>query len=402
MSKKTDGFSKDNTIDINSLRLELVTGEIIDLLNMFQEFNIYVNMHGMGIMANVIFNDTINICNNGPIIGGERIFIRFKSTAYEEYDELMFRVSLQVERVPTGNQSTLVKLELVSEEYYKLLGISISRGYSSQYSSAASKLYAESGVDKPFYVDPSSGLHTFAVPQTLSIVENLQWLANRARTVDGLPFCVFEDVDSFNFVSWSKVISQETKLNLFFQPQLTEETFEKEFRNILSVQFDENAKDALTYRKKGFGGGSEYTYDPSQKSLGVKDQSFKSYSENVPTLDIGKPWLPDLRSEGKSFLLKKVDDSQSNSFFRRALDHSMRLNSLTIVTAGDNRMRLGTVVEIDLISPQAQNMNDAVNERFINGRFLVTSLKHTIRPSEYRLYWGLSKDSYMNKVNNDG
>ena len=36
MSKKTDGFSKDNTIDINSLRLELVTGEIIDLLNMFQ------------------------------------------------------------------------------------------------------------------------------------------------------------------------------------------------------------------------------------------------------------------------------------------------------------------------------------------------------------------------------
>lgn len=402
MSKSdTIGFSRDNTLDINALRLELATGEVIDLLNMFQEFNIFVMMSGLGgIMANMIVNDNINFCNNGPVVGGERVFIRFKSPIYQEYTELMFRVSLQVERVPSGNQSSLVKLELVSEEYFFLLGTSISRGYSTQYSKAAKLLYQESGLTKPFLSDQSSGLYTFSVPQTLSVIDNLQWMANRAKTADNLPFCVFEDLDSFNFASWSKMIQQETKLKLFFQPQLTEETFEKEFRNILSIQYEDNSKDALKYRRSGFGGGTEFTYNPRSKNLSTKEQSFKSFSENTPSLDSGKPWLPNIKSEGKTFLVSRYDNSQSNSFFRKALGHAMSLNNVTILTAGDNQMRLGVVVELDIISPQPQNVDQAVSEKFVNGRFIVTSLKHTIRPSEYRLYWGLSKDSYLNEVNN--
>ena len=41
-------------------------------------------------------------------------------------------------------------------------------------------------------------------------------------------------------------------------------------------------------------------------------------------------------------------------------------------------------------------------EKFMNGNFLVTGLKHTLRPSESRLYWKLSKESYKTEVMKNG
>jgi hypothetical protein len=315
----------------------------------------------------------------------------------------LFRVSQQNEREPEANQAAIVKLELISDTMYHLLGSNLSRGYNTQYSVAAKKLYEELGLDKQFYADASTGLINIAVPRTYSVIENLQWMANRARSSDNMPFCVFEDLDGMNFSSWSKILSSDSKVKLIHQPQNTEEDFEKEFRNILSMEFNPNCKDSLEYRRKGLMGKTEQVYSPLSKTMSESLKSYKDYSNSVPTLNPGKPWLEEISQDGYSFLLKKFDNSQLNIFNRDALNHSLGMSPVTILTSGDDQMRLGVVVELNLLGLQPQTTKSGtIPEKYINGKFVVTSLKHTIRPSEYRLYWGLSLESYLNEVNNNG
>lgn len=402
MNKKGEGFSINNTLDLEALRIELTTGEVIELRGTFQELNIYCNLFSEGVSGNLIFNDTLNVTNNGPILGGEKVFVRWKSPMYSEFSEMLFKVQKVSERVPTANQSTVVRLELLSSDLFDSLAISLSRGFNNQYSKAV-KLYWES-VDflKPIFTDESQGIHTFVLPHSRNPIDNINWVANRARTPDGLPFVFFEDLEGFNFASWSKMLSQKSQVKLFHQPQRTLETPEKEFRNIQAVEFGNNSRDASLFSVLGLTGTQEQVYDPLTKSLVVMNKEFKEWVDTAPRLDKGTITNQALPASSVQFLLVKPDNSQSTIFFRDALNYAMQNACMTIMTPGDNRMRVGSIAYVDQISPQIQNGSGLINERFINGNYMVTGLKHTLRPNDYRLYWKLAKESYFKEVKSNG
>lgn len=395
---KKEGFNRNNTLEIEAFRLELATKEVIDLMNMFLELDIYVSMFTQGMSASLVMNDPLNLANNGPILGGERVFIRFKSPMYEDFTELNLRVSMQSERTPTSDQNSMLKLELVSESFYTSLMKRPSMGFQNQYSSAALKFFNSLKLPKSINVDQSAGIYPFVVPMTNNAIENLDWMASRAKTSDGLPFSFFEDMEFFNFASWSSILSQEPKVDLLMQTQMTEETIEKEFRNVVGLQANEHSKDALNFMSVGLSGRTDQMFDPINKTIEYKKNSGKESFDSRPSLGLGAVNLVDTDSDFYEFSSVKFDSSEKNSFKNSYLKYSMSSFSVTAVTAGDNRMRLGTIINLDIPAPQLQNQNEIMNERFYGGKFLVTSLKHSIRPSEYRLYWELSKESLTEKV----
>lgn len=399
--KKEQGFSQNNTVDIDRIGLELVTGEVVDLKNLLIEMNIYVSLFAF-LQGNITFHDTLNITNNGPVLGGERLFVRWKSPLYSEYTEVMLKVRSPAERVITNGTSSTVRLELLSETYLDSLTMSISRGFKNQYSKAATTYWQAADFSKPFKTDDSDGIYTFALPHTKTVFENIDWMASRARTSDGMPFVFFEDIDEFSFCSWSKILKQAPKLKLFHQSQILLDKPEKVFRNILAVESGTMARDASVFALNDLTARREYIFNPLSKETTVRDRTFKEFVDAAPRLDAGGFTTALPTNSSVRVLVTKSDNSQSNSYFRDALNYVIQSNTMTVMTYGDDQMRLGTVVELNLLAPQIQDGKNPVEEKFVNGNFLVIGLKHTIRPNEYRLYWKLSKESYKTEVMKNG
>lgn len=399
--KKAEGFSQDNTVDIDRIGLELITGEVVDLKNLLVELNMYVSMFSF-LQGNLTFHDTLNITNNGPVLGGERLFVRWKSPMYEEYTEVMLKVRSPAERVVTGGSSSTVRLELLSETYMDSLTMSVSRGFKNQYSKAALTYWQAADFKKTLKIDDSDGIYTFALPHSKTVFENINWMASRARTSDGLPFAFFEDIDEFSFCSWSKILKQAPKLKLFHQQQLLMDVPEKIFRNILALEPGNMSRDASVFAMSDLTARREYTFNPLSKETTVRDRYFKDFTDIAPRLDAGAFTTALPTNSSTRVLITKSDNSQSNSFFRDALNYVVQSNNFTIMTYGDNTMRLGTVVTLNLLAPQIQDGKNPIEEKFLNGNFLLTGLKHTIRPNEYRLYWKLTKESYKTEVVKNG
>ncbi len=397
MNKIDEGFSIGNTLDLSILNIELLTGEVLNLKNLLHEMNIYVSLFNPGITSTLIIGDPTNITNNGPIIGGEKIFIKWRSPYYREFSEMMFKVERVGDRVPTTAQAAIVTLHLVSADMYDAESYNPSYGMRGQYSAIATKLWANGAFMKELKVDNSYGIFNYASPENQSILSTMSWLANRSQGAEGLPYVFYEDIDEFVFASMAKILRQDTKVKLFHQPQLTEESVEKIFRNCYSVQFVEN-RDAGMWNQLGFGGCEETVYDPLTKTAHYANRSFENYALNSPRLDAGELKVLNRQSNVRRMTLQKEDGSHATVFNRAALNYSLQNSCLKIATPGDDQMRVGVVGEINMAAVQVQNEQDIVEEKFISGRFLVTHLKHTIRPSEYRLYWNLAKESYHNEV----
>lgn len=392
------GFSKNNTIDVSILRIELLSGEVIDLKNSFSELNTYRNILDLGMTASLIFKDVLNITNNGPILGGEKVYVRFKSTAYNDYTELTLRVSLVAERVPISQTSCMVKLELCSESLYFGLSKTSSVGYNSQYSSLAKKLWDSLGLDVPFFNDETSGLFEGCTTTTFNVLETINQIAARSVDSNNIPFTFFEDYDGVVFASWSKILNQSNSTKMIMQIQGTEENIKKDWMNILAIQFDNNSRDALEFMRSGVANKLKVEYDINTKT---KTEKIEKFEDNISLygLNSGKVQVKDMdKSSRNLFTFVKPDKSNENMSQHESIMFLLQYCTTTICNIGDDKARLGQLIELDLRSPQIPNGNNIDSEQFFSGKYLVSSIKDCIRPNEYRTYRTLIKESLLNEV----
>lgn len=397
--KVTSGFSKNNTVDISILRLELLSGEVLDLKGSFAELNIYRSMFELGMTASLIFKDVLNVTNNGPILGGERVYLRYKSTAYDDYTELFFRVSLVAERVPQSPTSCLVKLELCSESLYFGLAKSMSVGYNSQYSTLVKKLWDSLELENsPIFIDPTTGIFNGCTGHNTNVLETIRMLASRSKDQDNLPFVFFEDYDGVVYASWNKILNQSTANKLVLQIQGTEEDIKKDWMNILSIQFDNNSRDSLSFMRSGLANKTKINYDLNTKVSTTVSETFDQVTSKIG-LNSGKIKIKDSdKSSRNKFMFTRDDLSNELTTQLEALSYLLNYNQTTICNIGDDKSRLGQIIELDLSSPQMPQGNKIDKEQFFSGKYLVCSIKDTIRPNEFRTYRNLIKESLLNEV----
>ena len=396
--KVAQGFSRFNTCDIRILRIELATGEIVDLLGSFVELDIYRSMFNPGMTACLIFGDVLNITNNGPILGGERVYVEWKSPLYEDFTSMNFRVSMVAERQPVAQTNCLVKLELCSEALYFGLSKRLSRPYNTTYSAAAVALWNETGISTPILTDTSEGINRFVTGRHMTVYETIGWMASRSRTIDKLPFVFFEDFDGLVFASWSRILKQTAAQPLLHQPQGTEEDIRKDWMNILAIEFSKNQRDALEFMRHGFGKKTELAYDITTKQLETLVETPVEVTGRVG-LNPGQISVADSDQCDDYFLtFSRQDGSQRNIYERELLDYLMQYSTNTILNHGDSQARLGQLVEFHLLAPQLPDATEPKQEQFFSGKYLVTGIKDTIRPNEYRTYREIVQESLLNEV----
>ena len=355
-------------------------------------------MSSMGMTGAIIFNDILGVVNNGPILGGEEVFLRWKSTTYTEWTELRMRVSMLVAQEPTNQANSISRLEICSEALYFGRGKELSRGFRGQYSEIASQLWAETGINVPFAKDSSLGQTTLVTSTHLDVIETLRWMASRARTQDNLPFVFFEDFDGLNFASMSGILNQAGSVPLVHQPQTTEEDIRKEWMNILAVQTEDNTRDALGFMESGIGKTREIIYRVETKSVEETQHNFDDVVSGFGLNEGKVSILGSDKTDATDFYIHRSDGSESNVHERDSINWLLQYSGKTICNHGDDRARLGQVIEVNFYSPQATSANTIPREQFFSGKYLVTSIKDTIRPNEYRTYRGLSQETLKREV----
>lgn len=398
MKNVSQGFSKFNTVDIAAVRIELRNGEIVELRDSFTEFETYRSMFTRGLSGSLIFIDTIGLTNNGPILGGERVYLKWRSTAYEEYTELTMRVAMLVEREVVSQAKCIVRLELCSESLYLGSAKYISRGLNGQYSNISETLWRETGVDVPYMKDESLGIIKIATGMHMNVLDTIIWMASRAKDSSGLPFCFFEDYSGLNFASWYRILTQDTSVKFIHQPQGTEEDIRKDWMNILAVQTEQNTRDALGFMEESLGNHKDLAINLNEKTIDSTTDTFANVVSGFG-LSGGKLSFPEAeKCESVDLLLTRQDGSERNNFEREVLNFLTSYSKTIICNHGDDKARLGQVIECNFLSPQTSIGRNPTKEEFFSGKYLVTSIRDTVRPNEYRTYRGLLQESLKNEV----
>lgn len=398
MKSVSEGFNKYNTLDINILRIELLSGEVIDLKNSFEEVDIFRDIFSLGMTASLIIDDVLNITNNGPILGGERVFISFKSPFYKDYTELMFRVSMVSERVATSQAMCMVKLELCSEALYFGLSKSVSIGYQSQYSNVVKTLWNEIKIDSEIKTDSTAGLFTGCTTHSRNIIETIKEFANRSMCSDNMGFIYFEDFDGGVYASWKKILTQTAAQKLIFQPQGTEEDIKKDWMNTYSIQFESNSRDALEYMRRGAANRTNKNYDTNRKLIEDHVMNVSDISDNFK-LNTGVIKVKDSEKSSRIYNKFTLKDNSNKSITDKINTEALlNYNSTTICNVGDNQARLGQLVELNLPAPQLPDGVSQKMEKFFSGKYLVTGIKDNIRKDGYRTYRNLVTESLLNEV----
>ena len=93
--------------------------------------------------------------------------------------------------------------------------------------------------------------------------------------------------------------------------------------------------------------------------------------------------------------IDEINKNYEKAFYRY---YFLEYNQLDISIPGDLSNRAGNVINVSIPSPKKSPDNKVQRDERISGRYLVTSIKHSIlNRSELRTYITLSRDSYGGK-----
>jgi hypothetical protein len=92
-----------------------------------------------------------------------------------------------------------------------------------------------------------------------------------------------------------------------------------------------------------------------------------------------------------------VAGTKDESYLHRNAKFEQLFNTVKIVAdvAGNSKLRVGHIVELDFPSNTTADMETYTRERFLKGKYIVSSLKHSMRSGlgGYRTVMELCKDS---------
>ena len=427
--------------DVSFEMLEYVTPvNVINLQDMFITLNIYESMFENCLTADMLVNDSVNLPYKGPILGEEYLNFRLHSKAMEGAEGVeiwppaMYTSSI-TDRHFTKDRQQLYMLHFVSELDLVNSHSTVSRSFRDKTIGEMVKIIFEEYVDRDkiydLVVEETQGLETIIIPNWKPY-QALNWLASRARSVKDVPNYLFwESTNQLNFKSIELLLEQEDKLKFIYSPvaldskkmeQLGRGRMELDDLKILSnFNMPKNIDD-------GYYASKLITHDITKKTIWQHTYNLSDmYSKGITHTDKFMPisnrptdhTVPDRQSfaptgindaevaaeniqgyyDSKIFMHAKHDfmyakspkDRYDNEVerwknIRNSLLHGLHQVKLQIQFPGMSYLRTGHCVDITVPSPErvveekpgaVSNPEDLI-DKYLSGRYLITSLKHQI------------------------
>ncbi|CAL9983380.1 tail protein [Vibrio phage K469] len=388
------GFTQYDGYDIEYLKLTTNEGVEYDLKNFMIELNIYCEIFSPSMTGSILFADGVNMLSNLPIMGGEKVRVSWRTKGRSNWKRVDFRVERVSER-EDGDKDSNYRIQLVSEDRFAEVATPTSRGYQGSYSDII-KSVMESLTQRPMELGQTSGIQTFASPMWTPF-QIVEWCTRRSVGIDGSPLVFYEDLDGYKLRSVSDLVSSESKARLYKQPYGLENDPIKILRNIEQVEWRGN-RNSMSLSATGCVGNLESVFDFNNKTVQNTHNTYRSHFESTPHLD-KYPVSIDTRDHSYNIWnVSAPDGSHTGRFARDVLDNTLFYTSIAVILPGDDEFVLGGVYDFNLPSPEPSDNGDAPTEKYVSGRWLTTSIRHTLRTNGYTMAVDLAKDSYTSEL----
>lgn len=417
----------DNAIDVDIIKLELLNyaDVVLDIKDLYLDINIYESLFSNTMSGSITIYDKNNIVKNFPLIGKEKLRIKFKTPSTEnvfEKEFMVYEISFK-NRIP-GKDDNLLNLNFASIPFFVNMGTKISKSYQKKTFSEIAKLVFQNYVqNKPSekynhsfsYLSSTEEKTNFVVPNW-NIFQTMNWLAKKSEHYGNCDYIFYEDWGGFNFLPISHLKTNEIKDLYFYTPENINFNFSKmvdvEIRRIMSYQEKNLGESKFEMEREGAYASIMATNDITFKNISYNKHNYvlDLVDESVQQLDKhpSNPMSYLASSNPNTKVMYRTKSSYSFDDLReqynvnneqKRISQMMNNNSkiIKVVLAGDTRRKLGNVVFV--VMPSAEFLGDSIftNEDFdflLSGKYIISKIGHHIIKYEgYTVGMELMKDS---------
>jgi hypothetical protein len=397
-----------------------------DIKNLVLEINLYESVMSSALQAEILIQDIgQNLISSMPIVGQERINIKISSRS-KLYDLNYYIYKIDARTIIEKDQTYI--MHAVSIEGLRNENFRICERIDGKNSETVIEdvLRRNSFSTKPFVKDTSVFPFDMYVPNW-RVFDLFNWLSTRSvpdYKKDSIGFYFYETFEGYRFKSIDKLIDQtqypapDISYKYSQANATTTSTSAADRYRIMNFNFPKVFDVYDDLRAGAFCHQAIYL-DVNRATYRVFKTNADEFWDKSSHLEKAKPYLSNgqlqMLDRGSRFIYRpstistfgdwdnnqsdaekdNIDDMNKNfekAFYRY---YFMQYNTIDIAVPGDLENRAGNVVSIDIPSPAESSSTSVKPDKRASGRYLVTSIKHTIlNRSELRTNITLSRDSY--------
>ena len=411
----SDKYTKANDFELLSLFLESESGGKVDLKTLYQNLTFVEDIDTTSISGSVLIKDGVDLLNTFPISGHESLTLEFRTPGIgSDFIKIKFTVVEVTDRVRSPNErGEVYRIRFVSSKVPISKSTKISKSFKGKISDIAKNIYSEY-LGGELDAQATKNEHRFVIPRW-SPFKALEWLALRAipeKRSDETNYMFFETSDGHRFVSLSELCSGESVMTYFQIPVGQRDDADpnqaRDFSNVKDITILK-----VNQKLKEHAGGAFssvlYQHDVTTKQWGKTvynynaDKNVRYLTDNLVTKnDSIYTSSPDvnfnLTTRQTGLMGADFPNVQNHEeWLQRSLSSRVLLDTIKIRVnvSGNSVLRVGSVVEF--FTPKAAPLKTSDSEWYdsrMSGKYLLTTLRHTITPDGYTNTLMLAKNSY--------
>ena len=402
----TSKYSREHQYDLLELSFYRLTesGDVpektkwVDLSGNLEELNLYEDIMSPSMTGQLMLTDGFNLPDRLPILGGERLRIRFKTASFEKEFSAVMVIHKVGERFFSQDpgKAQMYWLFLSTEDGWNDAQVDASFGFRGTYDGLVKKTLELLKSTRPLDTVPSIGIVDFVAP-FWSPLKIASFAARRAATENADPVFFWDTGNGYQFKNLKAIYDQAPVKKIFIEPRNTDSILkhaDKLFDTVLKWNYSQS-DDKLKMNKKAAFGSDVYTVDVI--NWNVTKAELKK--DSIEVIRIDKYPINDSKSTLRSkteFITTRPDGSDSFELTRDAILNRIDNKRIVAEIPGDSGVHAGQVIDLDVPSQSAGP--EYVKERTASGKFLIASAKHVLIRDRYRVVIELLKDATEGQV----
>jgi hypothetical protein len=423
----------------------------IDLFPQFVEISIYQSIFEPTIKAEMLINDNIGLFANYPFTGEEIITFEYQQLSgfdvtKPDNKKIKFIISgVRDIGMDDRARAMMFIIDLKSLEFLQNTRKYVSHAYHDLAEDMAEKVYntyiGEDTKDKfkqvkPFIKEESIKIRNLVIPN-LRPFQAIQWLAKHAVAKDyenRFLYLFYEDLESFNFVTIQKLISDaqknkttleknkyrylsdieladgiaiEQKFSNDYQLRLiTNIVNNKRFSSIEKIAggYYQNELFEISLLQKSYN-STPTEFDANSKpkySLEQNPLNTKEYIEYVKNKKDKTEYSNRIRYIINNYQDSDDQDKTQPNFrykFGNATKYLFALNQidLTITVPANMQLKAGEIIYCDI--PETHGFNQVEADKFLTGLYIITEVKQVVsQGNKAATTLRINKDGYLNSL----
>jgi len=420
-------ISQSTQFKIRQLEIVSKVGTI-DVSGIFDELNIYDSIMMPCMSGNIIIRDALGLSSRLYFDGSEYLNINIGKENEEDVTSFKktFRIYRQSDRKNINQTSEMYVLHFVSEELIYSKQQKIIQTYTGNHHEAAVSilkdyLKVKQVVGKIGIIEPSKGIHTYNFPN-MSPFEALNWLAQRAISNEGLSnFIFFQNKLGYNFVSLSKLITQNVLFDVNFNPKNLTPSLAQELIGARDVRIGEQ-HNLIDNIQNGVYAGTFIGFDPLTRKITTNKIDFQNIykkskhanknpnitaARNRDGLDGSQMYnskislYPFQSTRIDSSYTKSndnitatiIDDTHNYIFQRRAIFKNLMQRKVQMVLPGNFTITSGLNLNLMMPSRAISDDNSNPYDISLSGKYLIIGARHIIKYDKHETVVEVATDS---------